>query len=76
MSLPFMRLIDARVWIVARASKISDMPEQVSFRILHSQVAKVDADDKKRNRGLAFDPTLNWQPFDQNKPKAVEHFIE
>jgi hypothetical protein len=76
MSLPFTRLIDARVWIVARASKVSDMPEQVSCRILHPQVAEVDADDKKRNRCLACGPTLNRQSFDQNKPSAFEHFIE
>jgi len=76
MSLPFTRLIDARVWIIARASEVSDVPQQVSFRILHPQVAEVDADDKKRNRRLPFGPTLNRQPFDQSETSAVEHFIE
>jgi hypothetical protein len=76
MSLPFPCLIDSRVRIIARASKVSDVPEQVSFRILHPQVAQVDADDKKRNRCLAFGPTFNRQSFDQNKPASVEHFIE
>jgi hypothetical protein len=52
------------------------MPEQVSLRILHPQVAELCANYKKRNRRLPPAPTLNWQALDQNKPTPVEYFIE
>jgi hypothetical protein len=39
------RLIDARIWIVARTAHVPHVPEQVSLPILHPQVTEVRADN-------------------------------
>jgi hypothetical protein len=62
--LPFMRLINPRIRIIARSSQVSHVPQQVSLRILHPQVAKLRSNNQKRYRRLPLGPTLNRQSLD------------
>ena len=59
MSFTFTGLVNSCVWIFAGASHVFDVSEQVSFGVLHSQVAEVNTNQKKGNRGPAFGPTFN-----------------
>ena len=53
------RLVNACIRILARPPEISDMAQQMSVGILHSQVAEVHADREERNRRLPSGPTLD-----------------
>jgi hypothetical protein len=48
----------------------------MSLSILHPQVAELNSNRKKRNRRLPPGPTLHRQPLDQNKPTAIENFVD
>ena len=76
MRLPFTRLINPRIRILARPPQIPDMTEQMSLRILHPQVAELRANRQKSNRRLPPGPTLHRQPLDQHKPTPVQHLVE
>jgi hypothetical protein len=69
-------LIDSRIRIVARSSKIPDVPEQMPVRILHPQVAELRANRKKNLRRLPPGPTFGRQPSYQHKPTPIHHLIE
>ena len=76
MRLPLTCLVDSRIWIIARSSEIPNVPEQMSLRILHSQVAEPRANFEKRLRRRPPGPTLNRQSSYQHKPTPIDHLVE
>jgi hypothetical protein len=74
--LPLACLIDPCIRIIARPSEISNVSEQMSLGILHSQVAELRANFEKRLRRRPPGPTLNRQSSYQHKPTPIDHLVE
>ena len=73
MGLTLTCLVDSCMWIVAGASLVHHMTEQVSVSVLHPKRAQVNADRQKCNCRFTFGPTLDRQGSNQNKPATIEH---
>jgi len=76
MGLSFTRLVNPRIGIVAGASEILHMSEQMTLSVLHPQPAEVNPNREKGNRRLVPGPMVNGQRFDQNKATSIEDFVE
>jgi hypothetical protein len=73
--LPFVRLVDSHIRIVAGQPHVFHMTKNMAFRILRTCTAEVAANAKKGDCRFPQAPALHRQAAQQRKTATIQHLI-